>query len=152
MNPTPHIESIISDLFIQTDRRNWNGLHSIFSDTVILDYSSFGAGTAKELTSQEITNSWKSVLPGFESTHHQIGNFITRVSNNKAEVFCYGTASHYLNDEKGNVWTVIGSYNFELENKNKQWKVTTMKFNFKFQDGNKELIQKAIANVKPQKS
>ena len=67
----------------------------------------------------------------------------------KATVFCYGTATHYLSDDAGNVWTVVGTYDFDLEEKDSgAWKISSMKFNFKYQDGNTSLPQKAMAQLK----
>ena len=55
-------------------------------------------------------------------------------------MFCYGTASHYFQNELGeDVWIVVGTYDFDLEKIDTEWKVKKMKFNFKYQDGNLEL-------------
>ena len=40
--------------------------------------------------------------------------------------------------------------NFDLEKMAGHWKITSMTFNFKFQDGNTSLAQKAIENAKKQ--
>ncbi len=75
---------------------------------------------------------------------HQIGNFLSEINSNQASLSCYGTATHFLENENGNVWTVIGSYDFNLEKISDQWKVSAMKFNFKYQDGNLKLIEAAL--------
>lgn len=142
------IQTTISELFVHSDQRNWKGVESQFAPTVTLDYSSMSGQPAADVTPQDITNAWQGVLPRFDHTHHQIGNFIITVNGSKAHAFCYGTATHYLEDENGNVWTVVGSYDFDLENNAGDWRVTAMKFNFKYQDGNTSLIEKAIANAK----
>ncbi|CAM1343454.1 nuclear transport factor 2 family protein [Tenacibaculum amylolyticum] len=142
------IEQVVTKVFINTDNRNWEGVQAQFGPKVLLDYASMSGNPAAELTPKAITDAWKTVLPGFTSTHHQIGNFITEVNGTKAHVFCYGTATHYLEDEAGNVWTVVGSYDFNVEQIEGNWKVTSMKFNYKYQDGNSGLIQKAIENAK----
>ena len=146
-NNEQRIETVITKLFVNTDNRNWSGVEEQFAHTVTLDYSSMTGNPAADLSPTEITGSWKSVLPGFASTHHQIGNFITEANDNKAHSFCYGTATHYLEDDNGNIWTVVGSYDFDLERTDDQWKVTSMTFNYKYQDGNSGLIQKAIENA-----
>lgn len=142
-----HVNTRVTELFVATDNRNWEKVVRIFAPKVILDYSSMNGNPPSELTPNQIIEAWKGILPGFESTHHQLGNFITEINGNKASLFCYGTATHYLTDEKGNLWTVVGSYNFDLEKMNNQWRVTSMKFNFKYQDGNTSLPEKAIKNA-----
>lgn len=142
------INETVAKLFIATDDKDWQTVESIFAGEVILDYSSMNGNPATSFSPKQIVDRWKTILPGFEHTHHQLGNFVTNANDSKAEVFCYGTATHYLNDAKGNIWTVIGSYDFELIVKDNKWKISKMKFNFKYQDGNLDLPKKAIENLK----
>jgi hypothetical protein len=141
------INTKVAELFVASDERNWEKVETIFAEKVVLDYSSMNGNPAVELTPNQITTAWKGILPGFESTHHQLGNFITEVHGENAKVFCYGTATHYLTDNNGNLWTVVGSYNFDLKKIDNQWRITSMKFNFKYQDGNTSLPEKAIKNA-----
>lgn len=134
------ITETISRLFIAVDQSNWDELKDIFNSSVLLDYTSMAGGEPATLSAEQIINSWKGLLPGFDATHHQLGNFIVNSGNKMASVFCYGTATHFLKNETGNnIWTVVGSYDFELIEQNVAWKVTQMKFNFKFMDGNSDL-------------
>ncbi len=139
----------ITHLFVSTDQRNWEDLKQVFDSEVLLDYSSMNGSPATKLTPDQIIAAWKTILPGFESTHHQLGNFVSNIQENKATVFCYGTASHFLKDDNGNLWTVVGTYDFELRKDAKaNWKVSAMKFNFKYQDGNLTLPEKAMNKLK----
>lgn len=61
---------------------------------------------------------------------------LSYVNQLEATVFCYGTATHYLEHKDGNVWTVVGSYNFNLKETGSVWRIARMKFNYKYQDGN----------------
>ena len=142
------IQETVHQLFIATDQKDWTTVETAFAQEVSLDYSSMSGQPAAVLTPQQITDAWKSILPGFEHTHHQIGNMITNADGNQATVFCYGTATHYLNHKAGNVWTVVGTYDFDLEKDNDAWKISKMKFNFKYQDGNTELPQLASERAK----
>lgn len=142
------INETVSQFFVATDNKDWNQVEMIFAGTVELDYSSMNGNPAVKLAPKQITDSWKTILPGFTDTHHQLGNFITHVNENQADVFCYGTATHFLQHENGNVWTVVGSYNFELAKENDVWRITKMKFNFKYQDGNTDLPSHAMNKLK----
>lgn len=139
------IQNVVTDLFVATDENNWVAVEKCFAEKVVLDYSSMSGQPAATLTPKDITTAWKGVLPGFTSTHHQIGNLRSTVDANKAKVFCYGTATHFLEDEGGNVWTVVGTYDFHLQKQAEQWQINRMTFHFKYQDGNAQLVQKAIA-------
>ena len=142
-------KATVTGLFIATDQRDWEQVEALFSQEVLLDYSSMNGVPAATLPSEQIISAWQSILPGFEHTHHQLGNFTYTMNDTKASVFCYGTASHYLGDENGPLWVVVGTYDFELEKHAEgAWKISSMKFNFKYQDGNTALPEKAINNLK----
>lgn len=140
----------IVQLFVASDNCQWSKLESIFAPQITLDYESMTGVPAAPLTPKQIIDNWKSILPGFDATHHQLGNFITEIEGNTAKVFCYGTATHYLPHKLGDIWSVIGTYLFELKKNHHDWQITKMTFNFKYQTGNKQLSQLAIENVKRQ--
>jgi len=138
------ITETINKLFISVDNRDWDEVKSIFCDTVLLDYTSMTGGEPAALSSSQIIDSWKDILPGFDKTHHQLGNYLVETDSDLAKVFCYGTATHYLaNESKKNIWTVVGSYDLELEKINNAWRIIKMKFNLKYIDGNNDLPKMA---------
>ncbi len=141
-------KDVVIGLFIATDQSDWETVKQSFSNQVLLDYSSMNGNPATQLSPEQIVGSWKGILPGFEHTHHQLGNFMSSVSGNKAEILCYGTATHYLKDDQGSLWTVVGTYDFGLISQGGSWRITSMKFNFKYQEGNTSLPQKAINRLK----
>lgn len=134
------VQDQVTNLFVYTDQHQWEKLKGVFAETVLLDYSSFTGQAAAELTPDQIIGAWSGFLPGFKSTHHQIGNVLVKINGEKASVFVYGTASHYFpNDVVEDLWLVVGSYDFELVKNGDTWKVSSMTFNFKYQDGNTDL-------------
>jgi hypothetical protein len=146
---TQHIIETVNKLFISVDNRDWEEVTRIFYDTVLLDYTSMAGGVPANLSSKQIIDSWKNVMPGFDKTHHQVGNYIVEKDSKVCKVFCYGTATHYLVNESGNnLWTVVGSYNFELKTYDNQWRISMMKFNLKYMDGNNQLPGLAQAKLK----
>ena len=143
------IEMAVNKLFISVDNRDWDNVKLIFSDTVLLDYTSMAGGQPSTLKSSQIIDSWKGILPGFDKTHHQLGNFIIETDSDASKVFCYGIATHYLaNESKENIWTVVGSYDLELKIINNTWRITKMKFNLKYIDGNNDLPKMAQERLK----
>lgn len=142
------LQTIIHQFFTATDQQDWKTVESSFAPNVQLDYSSMTGLPAASITPTAIIESWKGILPGFDHTHHQVGNFIIKNSTeDTASVFCYGTATHYLDNKDGKLWVVVGSYDFDLEYHNNQWQITTMTFNFKYQSGNLNLPQLAIKRL-----
>lgn len=139
----------VTAIFTGTDARDWTKVSNAFAPIVELDYSSLSGQPAARLSPEAIITAWKGVLPGFEHTHHQLGNFVVEQKGKTAEVSCYGTASHYLsNASKNNIWTVVGTYDFHLAQYNNTWKVDKMVMHFKYQDGNTQLPALAAEKVK----
>lgn len=137
---TQQIIETVQNIFIGADEHQWQLCRAAFADRVALDYTSLAGGEPAQLPADDIVAAWKAFLPGFRSTHHQLGNMVVRQTGSTATVFCYGTATHYLpNDSGNNVWTVVGTYNAALEQTNGAWKVTALTFNLKYQDGNTAL-------------
>lgn len=142
------IMETVNKLFIAVDSRDWDSVENIFDKSVSLDYTSMAGGDPAELTPDQIISSWKETLPGFDSTHHQLGNYIITIEGTDANVFCYGTATHYLeNSSENNLWVVVGSYELSLIFKNDFWRINKMKFNLKYIDGNNELPEMAQAKL-----
>ncbi|KZL19002.1 hypothetical protein PsAD2_02521 [Pseudovibrio axinellae] len=134
------IQNRVSRFFIDVDDRNWEAVEATMTGRVHLDYSSFGAGEPVYLSPEEITTAWKELLPGFDQTHHQIGNALIESKEQKADVKLHATATHYIDGaEGGDIWVVYGTYHMTLVHEGGTWKFNSIRFNFKFQDGNLEL-------------
>lgn len=130
----------VNELFLATDRQDWPAVENVFADEVFFDMSSLTGNPAITLSPREITQGWDQGLKGLEAVHHQTGNYRIRVNGSEAQVFCYGTATHYLTTRSGrNTRTFVGSYDFGLTRIHKAWKIKSFKFNFKFMEGNPNL-------------
>lgn len=137
---TQNIIETVQNIFIGADERQWQLCIDAFSETVHVDYTSLAGGEPADVQAADLVTAWRGVLPGFQATHHQLGNFSVKHTGNSADVFFYGTATHFLpNDSGSNIWTTVGTYNAHLEKTGEAWKVTSLKFNLKYQDGNLSL-------------
>lgn len=136
MNKTKEIIKTVGQIFNSTDAREWDKVAQSFAQEVLLDYTSLAGGQPVKLTPEQIVGSWKTVLPGFDKTRHMIGHFEVKMEDKQAKVTHFGTANHYLN---GQTWTVIGNYEEELTLIDDTWRVSAMKFNLEFIDGNTDL-------------
>lgn len=144
----PDVQTTIQNIFRGADECNWQRVCQSFAAQVHLDYTSMNGGAPALLTPQQISDAWQQVFPGFDATHHQLGNFEVEVTDNEAFVFCYGTATHYLPHHKGNVWTIVGTYDFHLVQEDGAWQADKMVFHFKYQDGNTDLPKLAMDKAK----
>jgi hypothetical protein len=102
--------------------------------------TSMAGGDPVDLTPDQITSAWDEGLKLLQAIHHQVGNFMVDIKDNEAELFCYGIACHYLENQTGeNTRTFVGSYDFHLTRERADWKIDQFKFNLKYIDGNAEL-------------
>ncbi len=136
------VQDVVTRLFIATDERDWVAVLACFADRVLFDMQSLTGQPPATLPAEEIAESWEIGLRPIQAVHHQVGNFRIRVSGARADVFCYGIASHYLRNTTGNnTRTFVGSYDFGLIRHGAAWKIDRFKFTVKYVDGNLNLEQ-----------
>ncbi|MBX2891405.1 MAG: nuclear transport factor 2 family protein [Saprospiraceae bacterium] len=136
------IVDVVSQLFIQTDNRNWLMVEKCFADDVEFDMTSLTGGEPETLTPQEITARWEDGFSDLKAIHHQVGNFVVDLHGGDfAHVFCYGIAYHFKPVESGrNTRAFVGSYEFDLERgEDDLWRISSFWFDCKFVDGNADL-------------
>lgn len=145
-----HIIRTITDIFNGADRHDWDEVRDAFTDEVFLDYSSLNGQPGTTLSPADIITAWSHFLPRFRFTLHLLSNFEIDVSGHAAAAFCKGQALHHLPGASGgDLWTVYGTYNFELQQLDGQWKVSIIHFNLLYQEGNKELPAIATRDASP---
>ena len=134
------IREVVTRLFISTDNRDWDTVAQLFAPEVTFDMTSMVGGDPVKMTPADIVAAWDKGLKPLKAIHHQTGNYLVEVDNNKADVFCYGIASHYLpNKTNQNTRIFVGSYNFHLTKNGESWQIDKFKFNLKYIDGNPNL-------------
>ncbi|MCA8906852.1 MAG: nuclear transport factor 2 family protein [Rhodospirillaceae bacterium] len=144
MADTTEIANALVRWFAAVDRRDWAAARALMATPFHLDYSSLGAGPASDLDPADVLAGWQTLLPGFDATHHQIGNLDIAADGESATVACYVTATHVIAEAtEGRVWTVVGSYTIPMAHTDAGWVLAGCTFHFKYQDGNTELPARA---------
>lgn len=152
MGMEQQIINTIQKTFHGSDERDWKKVQAAFANNVMLDYSSLSGQPAATLIAADIVKAWSGTLPGFYSTHHQVGNFTVNVNGNEATAKAHGLALHYLPNRSGNnIWVVVGTYDYMLQKQAGDWKITALTFNLQKQEGNTELPKLAAQAVKDKK-
>jgi hypothetical protein len=131
------IATVIHQLFIATDQRDWSAVRACFADAVDFDMTSLAGGAPVALSPVQITDAWDAGLKPIQHVHHQVGNLQVTVHGDTATAFCYGIALHYRPTADGNnVRRFVGSYDFTLRRIGSGWVISAFRFNAKFVDGN----------------
>lgn len=140
MSDYEQIANRIARYFAAVDGRDWPGARALMTDPFHLDYSSFGGGDPADLDPDDILRNWRAFLPGFDHTHHQIGNLDIEVAGDTAKAGCYVTATHAIDDR---VWTVVGTYDIALARTDDGWRLSGLRLDFKYQTGATDLAADA---------
>jgi hypothetical protein len=130
------IIAVLTDLFVHTDTRNWDGVAGCLTERVFLDMTSLTGGEPFTLPAAEITDAWERAFRPLSAVHHQVGNFRVDLGDGEATASCYGIAYHHRQARAGHsTRTFVGSYDFHLRREDSGWKVDSFRFNCKFIDG-----------------
>jgi hypothetical protein len=134
------IVDVLTELFVATDKRDWNAVREVFAPSVSFDMTSLAGGTPATLSGAQIAAAWEEGLRPLKAVHHQAGNFQVRLDGAEAEAHCYAIATHFLPNPTGrNTRTFVGSYDFRLTKNAGRWRIALFRFNLKYVDGNLEL-------------
>ena len=141
---TTEIVNTVSHFFAAVDRCDWAATQALMTSPFHVDYSSFTGDDPADVTPADLTAAWAGFLPYFDSVHHQIGNLIVDQDGDSADVRCHGMATHFIaGHEGGDIQFIVGTYDLKLIKSQGEWKLGSMRFNFKFASGNPDLASEA---------
>ena len=133
------IIEIANKLFVYTDNRQWQRLQDeVFTESVLFDMASLGAGDPVRLPAKQICDDWQKGFEGIDAVHHQAGNYLVTINNDEATVTAYAIALHYKKSAtQGKTREFVGSYElgFSLLQGN-SWKIHTFRYYLKYMNGN----------------
>ena len=137
------IIQLLNQFGMAIDLRDWDNFRNLFADSVIFDYSSIGeiAGTLKP---EEIANTARQDLGGFQATQHVITNHLIKLSGDTATCKAHVRAMHFLpNDERESMLEIGGYYIAGLSCINSNWKIESWKFIILWSKGDLKLFDLA---------
>lgn len=135
------MERPILDLFHAIDALDWNGVSAALADRVEVDYTSLFGGEAGAPTRDELIESWKGIVPGFDATQHLLGPIcIEETDANRAVAETHVRAYHYL---EGSVWMVAGHYSIALERTDAGMRIAGIRLDVFYQEGGPDLLSRA---------
>ncbi|MEM7073394.1 MAG: nuclear transport factor 2 family protein [Pseudomonadota bacterium] len=153
------IVNTIHNVGFFADQGDWDQLALQFHlEGAVLDYTSYAsasAGTSSDLPRLlpcEIVQAWKTVLPGYDRTHHLMGTESVQINGDMATVTSNVYATHILENEGEDLWVFIGDYRHELIKTDQGWKITLMQANLRAQLGNVNLPALAKARLRERSS
>ena len=140
---TQEVSNALAEFFGAVDDRDWERTEALMTTPIHIDYASFGAGDPTDMDPSDVVGGWRKVLPGFDHTHHQLGNVQLWVDGDVATVNAYATATHVIDSE---VWTVVGRYEILLR-REPGWRLSSLRFLFRYQAGATHLREVAAGRA-----
>ncbi|MEO1010485.1 MAG: nuclear transport factor 2 family protein [Bacteroidota bacterium] len=138
------ILQLATNLFKETDSRNWKAVKALMTDSIYVDYTALG-GEAQFTTPKDLVSGWEQLLPGFDRTVHQVHNIAPFIAGNRATATMDAIATHYLN---GKQWTVFVGYDTEYVKEGNTWKLARIDLSLYDQTGDTDLLAKAMEVIK----
>jgi SnoaL-like domain len=132
----------VTAIFVAADTHDWAGFRSRLADRVRLDWTSLNGGEPAELTGDQVTEAWRTLLSAFDATHHQLGNFLVdEIDDGQARLRFYGTATHVLAvpGQEGR-WVLGARYDATLRHADDGWRTTALTLTAVWGEGNQNLL------------
>jgi hypothetical protein len=137
--------SVVSSIPLAVDLAHYALAESAFAPKIVIDYTSLWGGTPSTMTPAELMAAWRGIVPGFDATWHELSEVRARVNGSTASATAAVDGRHWLG---GALWRPIGNYEWDLEKRNGQWKVTRMVFKMTQEIGDRGLAARAMERAK----
>lgn len=128
------------------DSRDWEGLISLFTEEVYLDYSSLTGQEPDREGARDLVEEWSAVLGNLDATQHFVGPPTVTIDADEATAVAYFQAQHRLhNVTGGEKWTLGGRYDFAFERADGGWKISGLTMSAMWGEGNENIMTLAVA-------
>jgi hypothetical protein len=140
MNENAAIIEVCTRFAWHADHREWDALRALFTDVIVLDYTSLNGGEPGPVDAGQLIDNWAKVFAGFDRTQHLIANFLVEIDGDAAVCTAAFQATHRLSNAiGGSLWTLGGDYRFELTRSDGRWLISAITMQTTWGDGNQHL-------------
>lgn len=116
-------------------------LEALFAPRVYVDYQSLNGQAPETKDAAALMREWAGVLPGFDLTFHDLDEVGVDLRGDIAAVGANVSADHFV---AGLFWQVRGQYEFVFRRLDGRWKIETLRFLLREEDGTREVFGPAI--------
>lgn len=124
------------------DQRRWDDLPALFTDEVLLDYTSLTGGEPGRVSATDIAASWRANLGGLDATQHLISNHLVEITDARhATATAQFVATHVLANPHGDpTWVLGGHYRWTLTRAGDRWRIDSMTMTATWATGNQQIM------------
>lgn len=143
------IITLVSSIPLAVDRAAYDLAESAFAAEVVIDYTSLWGGDPATMTPAELMQAWRGIVPGFDATWHELGPVSVSLEGESATARAFVDGRHWIGDD---LWRPVGSYIWDVENLDGEWKVTRMVFDMTQEIGDRALATEAMERAAERQS
>lgn len=127
------------------DHCEWDRLVELFTDEILLDYTSLNGGEPVTLPRKEVIEKWRGNREGLTATQHLVSNQVVQLHGDTADATAMFQATHLLpNRFGGPTWTLGGEYHYGLTRGTDGWLIRSLAMNIIWADGNRHIRDLAV--------
>jgi hypothetical protein len=133
------IRRLADDLFIATDRKNWDAARSLFADGPIeVDMSSLAGGGPVRITADQLLDGFRAGLHAGKISHHLAANYRVEIRGDKAELWAHGYAWNRVSSlpPGQDLWETWGNYRLSCRRDSTGWRLDGFRYYSKLTRGN----------------
>lgn len=129
------IQDTIAAMLLAIDRCDWASVRAAFADEVLVDYTSLAGGTPSRVRADVLMTNWQALVPGFDATQHLVGPVV--VQRREPEVVAHTAVRgyHHIKGATPPSWLVAGSYSFALSRQGARWRISAIRLQVAYQEG-----------------
>ena len=126
------------------DHRDWRTYRDIFTDEILIDYSSYRTDSIGMMTADDWVARAMRMFPGLDASQHTISNSLVTFDGEDATCDSYVRADHALD---GELFTLGGFYTHGLVRGPDGWRINRVALRVAWTQGERELLEHARARV-----
>jgi hypothetical protein len=111
---------------------------TVFTDRVICDFESVGAGPRTEIGRDEYMQQLRTFFAGYQAIHHAITNHRVSVNGDVASIQAHVYAQHWLPPavapQHRNRWLVVGFYDNEAVRTPAGWRLRKVRLTMTYEE------------------
>jgi hypothetical protein len=139
------IIALVSSIPLAVDLACYDLAEAAFAPEVVIDYTSLWGGQPQRMTPRTLMDAWRSLVPGFDATRHELKDVETKVEGAEATATAFVDGRHWID---GSLWRPIGTFRWTLRRMDGRWKVTGMTFAMTQEVGDRGLAKIAAERAK----
>jgi hypothetical protein len=130
------------------DHCEWELLLDLFTDRVVVDYSSLNGGEPLTLLREDLIEKWRGNRENLTATQHLVSNQIVQLDGDVATATAMFQATHLLPNLYGApTWTLGGRYRYGLTRTEAGWHISALTMVIIWADGNRNIRDLAASRA-----